>query len=332
MIDIPVHTFFQNIEGLKILIVGDVMLDRYLTGTVSRISPEAPVPVVAQVQSENRLGGAANVALNIQSLGATPILAGYIGQDEDTELFFELMEDNGLNDIGITSSAARLTTVKTRIIAEHQHLLRLDKEVTSDLNEEEEKEFIRKLDKLFADFDFDAVVLQDYNKGVCTKGVIKAVIQKAKNKAIPVCVDPKLNNFWMYKEVDLFKPNLREIQDALKKKISPTLSHLNKAASDLSEKLNNKNTLITLSENGVFGAQGNLGFILPTQSRKVADVCGAGDAVISIAAVGMAMELDLMVIAELANLVGGQVVEKLGVVPVDKVQLKKEMLEHLVKP
>lgn len=322
--------FFHSISELNVLVIGDVMIDRYLSGTVDRISPEAPVPVVAQVKTEDRLGGAANVALNILALGASPILCGIVGKDKDAVSLFSLMENSKLKTAGIISSSHRCTTMKTRIIADRQHLLRLDNEVTEELNGEETDEFVTVLERQFAEQKIDAVILQDYNKGVLSKKVIEWVIDESGKRKIPVAVDPKFKNFWAYKNVDLFKPNLREIQDALKKNIPPTLPALQAAAAVLSKKLNHKYTLITLSEHGVFGATSDEVFIHPIRPRKVADVCGAGDAVISMAVVALALGLDLREIAALSNLVGGQVVERLGVVPIDKKQLEEEMLREIM--
>ena len=250
-----VKNFFKRAAGLNILVVGDVMIDRYLTGHVDRISPEAPVPVVAQVEREDRLGGAANVALNIQSVGADLVLCGVVGQDTDSSHFFSLLEEAGLPDSGILVSDERTTTVKTRIIADHQHLLRLDKENSNPLSDLESLRFCKIIEDIFEHKRIDAVILQDYNKGVLCHDVIAWILEKCKQVKIPVVVDPKFDNFWLFKGVDLFKPNLREICDALKKNIAIDQSALVEATNEIREKLGNKRTLITLSEHGVYWSE-----------------------------------------------------------------------------
>ncbi len=317
---------FQKFESLEVLVVGDVMLDRYLTGKVSRVSPEAPVPVLEWGGEENRLGGAANVALNVQALGAKAWLCGVVGQDSESACFFELLPGSGLDDQGIVASKERSTTVKTRVIAGNQHLLRLDKESKHDLSAKEQETFLRRVIDLMNARQFHAVILQDYNKGVLSKPVIHALLAEASRQQIPVAVDPKFRHFWEYRGVELFKPNLKEVCDALHLPVKPEAKALQQAARLLREKLNNHITLITLSEKGAFVDDGQQNLLCPTQPRNVADVCGAGDTVISVAALAMAVGLPVEEIASLANLAGGQVVEKVGVVAVDKEQLRQEMV------
>jgi D-glycero-beta-D-manno-heptose-7-phosphate kinase len=322
----------QSFEKLNVIIVGDIMLDRYQTGRVSRISPEAPVPVVECTNEENRLGGAANVALNIRSLGATPYLCGLAGRDAESAVIFDLMPASGLDDRGIVLSNERITTVKTRIIAGNQHLLRLDREQTDYLTANEEEKFLKSLLDLLNSMTFHVMILQDYNKGVLTKNVIAQLLKEAKKRKIPVAVDPKFRNFWCYQGVDLLKPNLKEVRDALNIPVSSDAFSLRKASEMMRERLNNRYTLITLSEKGAFIDDETGGQLYPTHPRNVADVCGAGDTVISVAALSLALGLEMEDIARLSNLAGGQVVEKVGVVPVDKMQLQKEILEMSLHP
>ncbi len=308
------------------------MLDRYQTGKVSRISPEAPVPVVECTNEENRLGGAANVALNVRSLGAAPYLCGLAGQDAESAVIFNLMPASGLDDRGIVLSNERITTVKTRIIAGNQHLLRLDREQTDYLTANEEEKFLKSLLDLLNSMTFHVMILQDYNKGVLTKNVIAQLLKEAKKRKIPVAVDPKFRNFWCYQGVDLFKPNLKEVRDALNIPVSSDAFSLRKASEMLRQRLDNRYTLITLSEKGAYIDDQTDGHLYPTHPRNVADVCGAGDTVISVAALSLALGLEMEDIARLSNLAGGQVVEKVGVVPVDKMQLQKEILEMSLHP
>ncbi len=317
-------SIFKKFEKLNILIIGDVMIDRYLTGKVERISPEAPVPVVRMKSSENRLGGAANVALNIKAMGANPILISAIGKDENASIFRKRMDANKLPWEGIYQSSERVTTVKTRIIAGGQHLLRVDSEDQHDLSEKEEKLLFKKIKKIASNKKIDAILFQDYNKGVLTKSLIKKTIQLAHNQQIITTVDPKMKNFFQYKNVTLFKPNLKEIRESLSPNLQPNQKELKKAAQQLRTNLNHQNTLITLSEKGVFYENKKEAKVLPTFPRSIADVSGAGDTVISIATLALAAGLDLKMASLLSNLAGGQVCEKVGVVPVDRKQLLKE--------
>lgn len=322
------QTIFERFSKLNVAIIGDVMIDRYWNGRVSRISPEAPVPVVDWVNTEDRLGGAANVALNIKALGATPYLFAGIGKDADGAELLKLMNKNDLSTKGLLSFAKRRTTVKTRIMAGSQQLLRLDSETTSDLDEQECKDFLGNFYDFIEYRDIHVILFQDYNKGILTKPIIREVMLESLRRDIPTAVDPKHNNFFEYKRTTLFKPNLKEIRAAVPFAVQPTLESLSRAAEYLRQQMSNRNTMITLSELGVFLDFGTAteggGMIVPTEARNVADVSGAGDTVISVAALGLGAGLPLKTMAILANLAGGQVCEKLGVVPVEAERLKKD--------
>lgn len=318
---------FEAFNSLNVLVIGDVMLDRYLTGSVSRISPEAPVPVVQLKHTDNRLGGAANVALNIRALGATPFLCSVVGDDDNGRLFAGLLPENQLPAEGIVVSSERITTVKTRVIAQNQHLLRLDREVEYELSEKEAAQLIDRVRMLLNKYKIDVILFQDYNKGVLSPPVIHAVLDEAKQHGIPTAVDPKNKNFWTFKGVDLFKPNLKEIQQQVDFVVKTEPESLAKTADFIHSKLQNNKTLITLSDKGVFMKSQSGQLLAPTQPRTIADVCGAGDTVISIAALCLALNVEMRDMALLANLAGGQVCEKVGVVPVDKKQLQHEF-EH----
>lgn len=315
---------FEAFNHVNVLIIGDVMIDRYLRGNVTRISPEAPVPVVNLDAEDLRLGGAANVALNIKAMGAHPILCSVVGQDEYGAVFSNLLPEYGMENSGILQSSTRRTTVKTRIMAGAQHLLRLDQEDTHDLNETETKRLLTLVRHILDQQKIQVILFQDYNKGILSTTVISEVILESLKRGIPTAVDPKFHNFWAYKQVTLFKPNLKEIRAQVPMAVQVNLPSLQAAAAYIQQELGNQHTLITLSEKGLFLETRDQSAIIPTEPRAVADVCGAGDTVISIVALGLGLHLNLKEIALLANLAGGQVCEKVGVVPVDKVQLEKE--------
>jgi len=317
---------FDAFNQVNILIVGDVMIDRYLRGNVTRISPEAPVPVVNLEGEDLRLGGAANVALNVRAMGATPILCSVVGDDEDGQVFRQLLPEYGMSNQSIIHSKARRTTVKTRVMAGAQHLLRLDQEDTHDLNDAEAEQLLEVIEQVLDTQEIHVILFQDYNKGILIPKIIREVILESIRRGIPTAVDPKFNNFWAYKQITLFKPNLKEIRAQSPQPVQTNLASLQAAATYIKAQLGNQHTLITLSEKGLFLETGGRGSIIPTEPRAVADVCGAGDTVISIVALGLGLKLDLQETALLANLAGGQVCEKVGVVPVDKEQLEVEYL------
>ncbi len=313
---------WAGFDNLNALIVGDVMIDRYLKGTVERISPEAPVPVVLLAGRESRLGGAANVALNVQAMGAQARLCSVIGDDPAGDEFLELMKAHGLPTEGILKSAHRITTRKTRVMAGAQHLLRLDEETTEDLVREDEDSLMDKVRSMLDTAPVKVIIFQDYNKGVLTKRVIELVLKEAGARQIPTAVDPKEKNFWAYQGVSLFKPNLREIRRQYPGSVLPEMDSLLAAAAYIRSQTGNRIALITLSEKGVFVEEEGRGVVLPTHARVIADVSGAGDTVISVAALGLALGLPATQLATLANLAGGQVCEKPGVVPVDRYLLQ----------
>ncbi len=320
---------FDAFQKQHILIIGDVMIDRYLTGRVSRISPEAPVPVVHLQDSDDRLGGAANVALNLRALGATPYLCSVIGKGRNGERLLELLPGQHLAGKGIIQSEERKTTVKTRVIASNQHLLRVDEEDTHPLSPAEAAKLLEHIREILDTREIHAILFQDYNKGVLSCQVIRETMLEAIKRDIPTAVDPKSDNFWAYKHVSLFKPNLKEIRSQLPFRVEPELHSLRQAAEQARSKLGNQHTLITLSEKGLFYDSAGRSEVLPTHPRTIADVCGAGDTVFAIAGLGLSLGMDIRDIALLANLAGGQVCEKVGVVPVDKAQLEQEYQEVL---
>jgi rfaE bifunctional protein kinase chain/domain len=316
--------FFERIQGLPVLVVGDVMVDRYLHGRVERISPEAPVPIVHWQSEENRLGGAANVALNLKALGAEPVLCAVCGEDEYGTALRRELAAQGLSDEGMLALPTRQTTVKTRVMAQHQQLLRIDREHTHDLPLEEEMLFLRRVFDLMQTRKFAVLIFQDYNKGLLTPRVIGSLLEESDSLGIPTAVDPKFRNFWSYKGVTLFKPNLKEVRDGLGWSFPLSKQNLQEASTKMRKRLGHQISLITLSEHGVFADDGAEALLAPTQARQIADVCGAGDTVISVVSLALALGLPLSVMANLANLAGGQVCERVGVSTVDLHQLRRE--------
>ncbi len=314
-----IENIFKSFEKLKVLIIGDVMIDSYLWGNVERISPEAPVPIVEVNKREERLGGAANVALNIQSLGATPIITTIIGDDKKANDFIEILDENNLSAEGIIKSKKRITTTKFRVIGNNTQLLRVDEEVKTNIDTEEEELLIAKIEKIINDKNIDVIIFQDYDKGVITKNIIDITVKYANSKNIPIAVDPKKRNFLSYNNVTLFKPNLKELNEGLNIKVERNnIESIKNATKILFEKLNIKLALITLSEAGVYISNYNKEEIIPAHIRNISDVSGAGDTVISVASLCLALNLDISLIAKLSNLAGGLVCEEVGVVPINR--------------
>lgn len=322
---------FKRFTQLNALVVGDVMLDTYLFGNVSRMSPEAPVPIVNIKSSESRLGGAANVALNIKSLGADVTVCSAIGKDAAGKKLLQLFKKNKLN-IGSILSTNRITTEKTRIFSKNQQMLRFDNETEADLSPAEEKSLLQKIQRAIASGKYHVVILQDYNKGVLTKKIITDTIALCRKKNIPVAVDPKQRNFFEYRNVTLFKPNLRELTDALETGIDKNdFTSLHQVAQLLHKKLQHHITLLTLSEKGVFASNHKAAELIPTTTKSVADVSGAGDTVIAVAALCLAAGIDYITLSKLANIAGGVVCGEMGVVPVDKKKFFEKAQELVVR-
>jgi len=325
-----VEQIFKEFQNLNVLIIGDVMVDEYISGSVNRISPEAPVPVVHVKTTEERLGGAANVALNIKALGATPILCSVTGKDGNAKKLLSLLKKNKVSTQYIIQSKERITTTKTRLLSHNQQIARVDSEMTDALNDKDRTLFLKTVLSALSKEKISVVIFEDYDKGVLDKTSIEKIISVCNAKKIPVAVDPKKDNFFNYKKADLFKPNLREVREALNLPIEIlSIDNLKTVSAKLRRTLNNAITMITLSEHGVFIDEKNKQFILPAHRRNVADVSGAGDTVISVAALALALGLNLETIAELSNLAGGLVCEQPGVVPINKKQLVTEAIKYV---
>lgn len=319
----PVNKIFDAFDNLRVLIVGDVMIDSYVFGRVERISPEAPIPIVNVKRKEIRLGGAGNVAMNIKSLGATPILCTVVGADSDAKDLLNLLIDNDLPIDGIIQSKARITTVKQRILAGSQHIVRIDSEMDSLINADEQALLIEKAEALAESC--DVIIFEDYDKGVLTAESIKQIVAFAKSKGIPTIVDPKKRNFLNYQGTDIFKPNLKELKEGLKIDFdAKNLEEVKSAVASAKNILGVNGVFLTLSENGVFIDFQDETHHIAAHLRSITDVSGAGDTVVSIAAMCLALKLSPKVIAEMSNLGGGLVCEYVGVMPIEKDKLRNE--------
>jgi rfaE bifunctional protein kinase chain/domain len=302
------------------------MIDSYIWGKIERISPEAPVPVVRVTKKENRLGGAANVALNIQSLGACPYICAVIGDDSDGDNFLSLLKAQRLSNEGIIKIKTRPTTVKTRIIAHNQQIARVDAETERNLSSSNTQLVLNKIKQIIADHRIDAIIFEDYDKGLITEELIDKTVKLAKEIGIITVVDPKKRNFHAYKGVQLFKPNLKELREGLKIDIDPlNIDQIEQAVERLKKQLGAKTVMLTLSENGVYVSSESGNKHIPAHKRDIADVSGAGDTVIATTALCLAAGLNEFETAEIANLAGGLVCEHVGVVPIDKARLLREV-------
>lgn len=325
-----IKDLFEGMNELHVVVVGDVMLDNYWWGDVERISPEAPVPVVHIKKKESRLGGAANVALNCKSLGAKVSLASVLGKDADGDLLIQLAKNQGLETGMLMQSEERQTTAKTRVLSRNQQMMRLDDEQTNELSTKEEHPFIDLVLRMLQREKPQVLIFEDYNKGVLKENVIARITAHCKKLGIITMVDPKKHNFLAYKDVTIFKPNLKEVREGLGLALQEvSLAELHEAHQKIKENLNHQITFITLSEKGVFATDGKEELIQASHIRNIADVSGAGDTVIATAALVYCLTQDIELMAAIANIAGGLVCEKVGVLPVDKSELTAECLSLL---
>ena len=316
---------FESFTSLKVGVIGDVMLDTYIWGKVDRISPEAPVPVVSLGSKEYRIGGAGNVALNCKSLGAAVFVLSVTGNDTDGILLEELLIENGIDTSYLVKTQERITTSKTRIISRNQQMMRLDSEVTHDLNSNDEILLLEKVKSFIETEDPDVIVFEDYNKGVLTGNIITKVISLCREAGVLTAVDPKRKNFFAYDGVDLFKPNLKEAKDGLNL-LSDKVDQdsLLRIHTELENILHHKISFITLSEKGVFYCENGQSGMIPSHLRNISDVSGAGDTVIAVASLVYAATGKLHLMAEIANIAGGLVCEEVGTVAINKEKLMNE--------
>ncbi len=315
----------QQAQGKCVAVIGDVMLDRYFWGNVSRISPEAPVPVI-DVESETfHLGGAANVAKNLKTLGVTPYLYGLIGDDNSGKMFLEIANNFGINTDGLIVDGERPTTVKTRIIGNNQQIARLDREVRSNISKSGVKLIVEKLRE--SEY-INGIIFEDYNKGTITPDLIEAVMELAKEREIPVFVDPKKENFFDFKNTTVFKPNRKEASQALGFPIK-NVEDAKYACKILIEKINCESVLLTLGAEGMLLYQANTDELyVRTKARNVADVSGAGDTAIATLSVALCGGATLKEGTILANFASGFVCEKPGIIAIQTDELIESVMKN----
>ncbi len=323
--NIDLEQLFGGFPKMKVAVIGDLMLDTYWWGDVDRISPEAPVPVVAVSKREKRIGGAGNVALNVQALGASVAVLSILGDDEDGIQLKQLLQENNIDTRFILESKKRITTNKIRIISRNQHMMRLDAETTEDIDENDEEKLKNQVEKYIDTEKPDVVIFEDYNKGILTKNIIANTITFCNDNNVISAVDPKRKNFFSYQYATLFKPNLAEAFAALNllpEIVSEDL--LSNIHSHLKEKLEHSVSLVTLSEKGIYYHKDNLKSIVASHRRNIADVSGAGDTVIAVAALIFAATKNVELAAKISNIAGGIVCEEVGTVAIQKEKLLEE--------
>ena len=314
------NQILDRLSGLRIGVVGDVMLDRYIRGRASRLSPEAPVPVVDIYEESDHPGGAANVASNLSSLGVTVSLYGIVGDDAAGDRLSGLLSREGIDPRFIVRQPEYQSTVKTRVIADGQHLVRADRESKKGPDESSTDSLLALLESSIAEL--DGLILQDYNKGTLRGSVIDRVIALAVEAGVPTFVDPKRANFFSYQRVSLFKPNRREVEEALGLSIDDPQSAI-EAIARLRSRLQAVTVVVTLGEQGmVVDAGRGQGVHVETRAIQVADVSGAGDTVISLLAAATAAGADPVEAVLLANVGAGIVCEQVGTVAVTVEELR----------
>lgn len=321
-----IQQLLTSLKTKRIAVIGDVMIDHYVWGVVSRISPEAPVPVVEVENESVRLGGAANVAHNITSLGAHALLIGVVGDDANGAELRRILNSANTTSDGIILDPTRPTTKKTRVIAHNQHVVRIDSEVKKDIDQSVQKKIMTVLENNI--HSIDGIIIEDYNKGVVVKELIHAIIDLTRRHNKIITIDPKFNNFFEYKHATVFKPNVKETEEALGRRLK-TETDIVEAGKILLEKLSAQYVLLTRSEKGMslFEQNGAVSHI-PTHAREVADVSGAGDTVIATLTAMLASGANIYEAATLANIAGGIVVGEVGIVPIRPEQLQAAIEEQ----
>lgn len=323
------NTLLDSMAGRRIAIVGDVMLDRYFRGNVARISPEAPVPVVDVAEESEHPGGAANVAYNLCTLGAVPVLVGVVGDDRAGEHLAALLNRLGIDSAHLVADSTRPTTVKTRVIAASQHICRIDHEERRAMSAEVLDRIVERVISQLPTL--DGLILQDYNKGVVAATLIPRVVEAARAAGVPVYTDPKYANFFEYRHVSVFKPNRKEAEDGLKRELH-TVEERRAGALELMDRLSCDSVVLTLGPDGMMLAERDVEPVLiPTRARHVADVSGAGDTVIATLAAARAAGATMREAVVTANHAAGIVCGEVGTVPVEREALRHALIAELLE-
>ncbi|MBR3498878.1 MAG: D-glycero-beta-D-manno-heptose-7-phosphate kinase [Selenomonadaceae bacterium] len=318
MIDELKNFVAEGMGACKILVVGDVMLDKYYFGEVTRISPEAPVPIARVMEIKETLGGAANVAHNLALLGCRTSIIGQIGRDNHGEIFLSKLKNCGVDYSGVIESS-KPTTTKTRVISGHQQMIRLDFEDASELDGAATDELLKKFS---AQVDgVDGVIISDYGKGVCTKKICREIIGACRAQKKFVVVDPKGDNWQKYFDASFITPNLKELNAILPKKISNVDAQIEEAAQKVIDEFNLRGLIVTRSAEGLSLIDGEKISHIKARAQEVFDVSGAGDTVIAVFALALAGKLDAAAAAYLANVAAGVVVAKVGTYAVNREEL-----------
>ncbi len=326
-----IDKLFDSFNNIKVGVIGDVMLDTYMWGHVDRISPEAPVPVVTLHKKEYRIGGAGNVALNLASLGAKTSVISVVGNDEDGIALRKMFDENNIETSHLLVSEQRITTNKMRVISRNQQMMRLDSEITEELNASDEQQLLDTASAYIKKEKPAVIIFEDYNKGVLKASVISTLIDLCKKEGVITAVDPKRKNFFSYQHVGIFKPNLKEVKEGLNI-IDDNVNQkmLDDIHVSLHSKLQHDISFITLSEKGAYYSNGSQSRIIPSHIRSIADVSGAGDTVIAVAALIFAATHNVDLMAEIANIAGGLVCEEVGTVAINKQRLMEECRNLLI--
>lgn len=318
-----IERLLERADQAHIAVVGDVMLDRYYRGGASRLSPEAPVPVVEIEEESEHPGGAANVAYNLSSLGVRTSVFGVVGEDRSGEQLCRLLEGLGVECGGLVIDNDRSTTVKTRVIADGQHIVRADRESRGAIGENVRRRLLQRIEEEIDHL--DGIILQDYNKGVFSPELIDPLIRIAARHEVPTYVDPKFENFFAFRGATLFKPNRKETEDALQRRLGTPGEKL-AAAGELRERLESRYVVLTLGSEGmILVGDGEEPERIPTRTMQVADVSGAGDTVIATLAAASALGAGIREAVELANIAAGIVCEQVGTVPITRTDLRRSI-------
>lgn len=317
--------WLKRFRKARILVIGDFMLDQFVWGSVNRISPEAPVPVV-NVQRESYMpGGALNVANNIRTLGGTVYPCGVVGRDLEGRMLVKTIRREGIETGGVIYDESRRTTLKTRIIAHSQQVVRFDREKAEDISREDRARIMKFIQSVIGKT--DVIIVEDYGKGVIQPPLLEELLRLARKHKIPVVVDPKEKHFSYYKGATSITPNRKEAYGAIENSASMSLKEL---GSRLLQKLELESVLITLGEDGMalFEKDGSMTQI-PTAAREVYDVSGAGDTVISVFSMALAVGAKMKDAARIANIAAGIVVGKLGTATVSPEELERALEQEV---